>query len=192
MGIHPVLLDAALHALVLGAESDQLGLPFSWQGVWLHAAGASRVRAHIAPAGEGAVSIQLADTAGLPVLSVPSLTTRPVSVEQLHAAMTAAGGGPDQGLLEITWSPVTVPEIISGSSEHPAVLSWNDFHADLSIANPDGDGAYPDGDVVVVWELGAGGGAAGQDVVRGCTRPPIARWRWCSPGWSRIGRALWW
>ena len=43
-GIHPVLLDAALHALGVDDEQAQTLLPFSWQGVSLHAAGASRAR----------------------------------------------------------------------------------------------------------------------------------------------------
>ncbi|WP_369829394.1 polyketide synthase dehydratase domain-containing protein, partial [Mycobacterium sp. 1165196.3] len=34
-GIHPVLLDAALHALGLAAGNDDTVLPFSWQGVSL-------------------------------------------------------------------------------------------------------------------------------------------------------------
>lgn len=46
-GVHPVLLDAALHAVVLSAESAERGqgsvlVPFSWQGVSLHAAGRRR------------------------------------------------------------------------------------------------------------------------------------------------------
>ena len=69
-GIHPVVLDAALHAMGVVGEHDSMVLPFSWQGVCLHAAGASRVRVRIAPAGGGAVSVELADGAGLPVLSV--------------------------------------------------------------------------------------------------------------------------
>ena len=51
-GIHPALLDAALHALGISSETIQLlttgatqiALPFSWEGVSLHAAGAERVR----------------------------------------------------------------------------------------------------------------------------------------------------
>lgn len=31
-GVHPVLLDAALHALGVAGEKDQTVLPFSWQG----------------------------------------------------------------------------------------------------------------------------------------------------------------
>ena len=79
-GIHPVVLDAALHAMGVVGELDSMVLPFSWQGVSLHAAGASRVRVRIAPADAGAVSVELADGAGLPVLSVQSLVMRPVSL----------------------------------------------------------------------------------------------------------------
>ena len=66
-GMHPVLLDAALHALGLADEPEHTLLPFSWQGVSLHAAGAMRARARIAPAGAGAVSVEVADATGLPV-----------------------------------------------------------------------------------------------------------------------------
>ena len=49
-GVHPALLDAALHAAVIANQDAELVLPFSWQGVSLHAAGASAVRVRIAPA----------------------------------------------------------------------------------------------------------------------------------------------
>ncbi|MBW0012961.1 type I polyketide synthase, partial [Mycobacterium sp.] len=115
-GVHPALLDAALHALVTGSQiagqSGEVVLPFSWQGVSLHAAGASAVRARIAPAATGgtpsaskAVSVELADGLGLPVLSVRAMVARPVSERQLSAAMS--GAGPDR-LFEVNWSPVTV------------------------------------------------------------------------------------
>ncbi len=65
-----MLLDAALHAIGVGGEQVQTVLPFSWQGVSLHAAGASRARVRIAPSAAGAVSVELADGSGLPVLSV--------------------------------------------------------------------------------------------------------------------------
>lgn len=50
-GVHPALLDAVLHAVVIAGDPDELALPFAWQGVSLHATGASAVRARIAPAG---------------------------------------------------------------------------------------------------------------------------------------------
>ncbi|WP_227371224.1 type I polyketide synthase, partial [Mycobacterium fragae] len=109
-GVHPAVLDAALHAVIVatgGADSnDGVLVPFSWQGVSLHAAGASAVRARIAPTGPSAVSIELADGLGLPVLSVSSMVARPVSQRQLMAALS--GSGPDR-LFEVIWSPTSPP-----------------------------------------------------------------------------------
>ena len=102
-GIHPVVLDAALHAWGVADAGDATMLPFSWQGVCLHAAGASRVRVRIAPAGTGAVSVELADVTGLPVLSVRELVVRPISAAALSAAVAAAAGG-GGGLFEVAWT----------------------------------------------------------------------------------------
>ncbi|SPM36416.1 erythronolide synthase, modules 3 and 4, partial [Mycobacterium rhizamassiliense] len=105
-GVHPALLDAAMHALVIGShaagQADEVVLPFSWQGVSLHAAGASAVRARLAPAGPSSVSIELADGLGLPVLSVRAMVARPVSEQQLRAAVSSSG--PDR-LFEVVWAP---------------------------------------------------------------------------------------
>jgi acyl transferase domain-containing protein/NADPH:quinone reductase-like Zn-dependent oxidoreductase/acyl carrier protein len=106
-GIHPVVLDAALHAWGIAEGGDSTMLPFSWQGVCLHAAGASRVRVRIAPVGTGAVSVDLADGTGLPVLSVRELVVRPISIGALSAALAAAAGG-GGGLYEVAWSPVSL------------------------------------------------------------------------------------
>ena len=111
-GVHPALLDASMHALAMGRQiaghADDVMLPFAWQGVSLHAAGASAARVRIAPSGTSAasasVSIELADGLGLPVLSVQSMTTRSVTEQQLRAAVS--GAGPDR-LFEVNWSPAT-------------------------------------------------------------------------------------
>ncbi|WP_139821127.1 type I polyketide synthase, partial [Mycobacterium xenopi] len=104
-GVHPALLDAALHALLVagGAEDIDGGVlvPFSWQRVCLHAAGASAVRARISPMGPSSVSIELADGLGLPVLSVGAMVARPVTGEQLRAAVSRSG--PDR-LFELDWA----------------------------------------------------------------------------------------
>ncbi len=125
-GVHPVLLDAALHAVILASnESDGLGVdqgsmlvPFSWQQVSLHAAGAAAVRVRIvpvSPAGSSAVSIELADGLGLPVLSVASMVARPVTDQQLLAAVSQSG--PDR-LFELIWSaqPSSVVQPVSVSA----------------------------------------------------------------------------
>ncbi|OKH71215.1 polyketide synthase [Mycobacterium sp. SWH-M1] len=105
-GVHPALLDSALHALLAAADDSDLALPFAWRGVALHAAGASAARVRIAPAGPRAVSIELADTLGLPVLSVASMSVRPVTAEQLQAARGADSGGE---LFTLEWAPMTAP-----------------------------------------------------------------------------------
>ncbi|MFF8926476.1 SDR family NAD(P)-dependent oxidoreductase [Streptomyces longwoodensis] len=73
-GLHPALLDAALHPALLdhldGADDTGLRLPAEWHGLALHAVGATVLRVRIRPTGPGAVSLLLADAAGNPVASV--------------------------------------------------------------------------------------------------------------------------
>ncbi|HTQ21751.1 polyketide synthase dehydratase domain-containing protein, partial [Mycobacterium sp.] len=107
-GVHPVLLDAALHAVILAADETAEGaegsvlVPFSWQGVSLYAAGAAAIRARIVRTTPSAVSIELADGLGLPVLSVASMVARPVTDQQLKAALSGSGG---DRLFEVAWLP---------------------------------------------------------------------------------------
>ena len=131
-GVHPALLDGALHAVVLSAESDELALPFSWQKVSLHASGATAVRARIAPNGPSSMSIDLADGLGLPVLSVESMVARPVTAQQLAAAV----GGPKGGeLFEVVWSAATASEPTSTDAEYavyesaPSAAEFDDLSA---------------------------------------------------------------
>lgn len=119
-GIHPVLVDAALHAMGVVGDQSETMLPFSWQGVCLHAAGASRARVRIAPVGVSAVSVDLADGTGLPVLSVRELVVRPISIGALSAALAAAAGG-GGGLYEVVWSPVSVEPNVIGDD---AMTVW--------------------------------------------------------------------
>ncbi|MFE3996404.1 SDR family NAD(P)-dependent oxidoreductase, partial [Streptomyces goshikiensis] len=109
-GLHPALLDSALHTLALGADvpagpdgdgADGARLPFAWNGVRLHAAGASTARVRLAPAGHGAVSLELADSAGQPVASVDSLALRAISPEQIGAAARA---GRPESLFQVDWT----------------------------------------------------------------------------------------
>ncbi|WP_040711915.1 polyketide synthase dehydratase domain-containing protein, partial [Nocardia takedensis] len=62
-GLHPALLDAALHPIVLGAlGAREPGLlPFSWQGVALVATGASALRVRLRPIGADKVAISAWD-----------------------------------------------------------------------------------------------------------------------------------
>ena len=138
-GVHPVLLDAALHAAAVTHDGAGVALPFSWQGVSLHAAGASAVRARIAPSGPSAVSVELADGLGLPVLSVASMIARPISQQQLMAAMSGSGG---DRLFELVWSPASPTshastptyEVFDSAAvgQDPVTASYERVHAVLT------------------------------------------------------------
>ncbi len=97
-GLHPALFEAALHASSLdAADHGAPGLPFSWSGVRLHAAGASWLRVHIVPGQEnGSLSLAAVDEAGAPVFSVERLVSRPVDAGRLRAR---SGGA----LYEVEW-----------------------------------------------------------------------------------------
>ena len=104
-GIHPALLDAALHGVALSApEGTTVKLPFSWSGVSLHAQGARELRVTLAPDGES-VALQLADSAGAPVASVASLALRSIDPTQVKAPSQATND-----LLAIEWTETPLPE----------------------------------------------------------------------------------
>ncbi|MET8949064.1 type I polyketide synthase, partial [Streptomyces sp. NPDC004542] len=106
-GLHPALLDSAMHALSLGDSGDeQTLLPFSWGGVTLHAVGATALRVALLRETPGNVRMELADTTGAPVASVRSLAFRPVSAEQLRSSAQAG----DQSLFRIEWTALTVAQ----------------------------------------------------------------------------------
>ncbi|WP_344517107.1 polyketide synthase dehydratase domain-containing protein, partial [Streptomyces pulveraceus] len=100
-GLHPALLDAALHAIGLlpAADDEGMRLPFAWSGVSLHAVGARALRVRIVPEGRGGVTVDLFDEAGLPVASVESLVLREVSPEQLAVRDDA------DSLFGVEWVP---------------------------------------------------------------------------------------
>ncbi|MFI9274394.1 SDR family NAD(P)-dependent oxidoreductase, partial [Kitasatospora sp. NPDC052896] len=93
-GLHPALLDAALHATGLGPEAAGR-MPFSWTGVTLHASGATALRLRLTPVGEGALALAATDPTGRPVATVESLVLRPVpeasawvpAVERRHESL---------------------------------------------------------------------------------------------------------
>ncbi|WP_244184660.1 acyltransferase domain-containing protein, partial [Streptomyces cellostaticus] len=102
-GLHPALLDAALHVAGLSVGGEGLVLPFAWGDVVVHAAGAVTARVRIAPSvsGEG-VSVLLADAVGGLIASVGSLVLRPVSADGLTA------GRVRDGLFGVEWVPASL------------------------------------------------------------------------------------
>ncbi|MFJ9822049.1 SDR family NAD(P)-dependent oxidoreductase [Streptomyces sp. NPDC101151] len=99
-GLHPALLDAALHAADLDAPPrPEVLVPFAWTGVTLHATGAPALRVKITrgsdTSGGDTIALHLADATGAPVADIEALTSRPV---------------PDGDVLyAVQWSPYPRP-----------------------------------------------------------------------------------
>jgi len=127
-GLHPALLDSVLHAVGYAGIGDGPVLPFSWNGVSLHARGASMARARVAKVGDSAVSIAVVDAEGVPVLSVESLTLRASSMPQAPAPST------DQdGLLRVAWVPA--PEAQAAGDVRTVALGGDEFGVGASAGS---------------------------------------------------------
>ncbi|MFJ5897055.1 SDR family NAD(P)-dependent oxidoreductase [Streptomyces sp. NPDC093064] len=182
-GLHPALLDSALHATMLAATGGDEGdgggaLPFSWEGVALHASGASALRVRLAPAGDNALSVNAVDPAGAPVVTVDRLLTRTVTGDQLKSA------GDDQNtLFGVDWMPVADtgaarPASVAVVGDDPFGLAdaltgtglTVGTAADLTALPASSDAAVPDMVLVPV----AGAPAGGEDLP-GAVREVTAR-----------------
>ncbi|WP_190318592.1 polyketide synthase dehydratase domain-containing protein, partial [Nocardiopsis listeri] len=118
-GIHPALLDAALHVNAADADGQGQMLPFVWSGVSLHAVGATTLRVRVTSAEPEGVSLEIADTQGAPVATVGALVSRPVDAQ----ALTSPKADTDS-LYRVEWAPIS-------TSEAPATHAWIDELASL-------------------------------------------------------------
>ncbi|MEU9273299.1 acyltransferase domain-containing protein, partial [Streptomyces sp. NPDC048251] len=136
-GIHPALLDASLHAVLLAAgtpegdierEADGHAVrqPLDWNRLVLHASGASVLRVRLATDGAGALSLEAADETGGLVVTVDSLALRPVSVEQLE---TAAGTAFADSLFGVEWVELPAVQGVGVSPSWVAVASADEVTA---------------------------------------------------------------
>jgi acyl transferase domain-containing protein/acyl carrier protein len=97
-GIHPALLDAAFHPLLLAGGPDELRLPFVLRGARLCASGASVLRVRLAPSGNGSgtdgddIAVHATDASGRLVLSIDSLRVRAVPAQSLAPAPAGSVG----------------------------------------------------------------------------------------------------
>ncbi|GAA3291240.1 hypothetical protein GCM10020295_07580 [Streptomyces cinereospinus] len=104
-GLHPALLDAALHACALtGAVGEHALLPFAFSGVTLHASGASHLRVRLTALRDGEVALEAADSTGAPVVSLASVVLRPAAREWT----TDTARPVHDALYRPAWAPVTV------------------------------------------------------------------------------------
>ncbi|MEJ2856222.1 MULTISPECIES: SDR family NAD(P)-dependent oxidoreductase [unclassified Saccharothrix] len=101
-GLHPALLDAALHPLALSTTSESPLLPFAWTGVSLHAAGATTLRVRLRPAGQNAVELTATDHTGAPVATVESLVLREATAPTTQTTHHDA-------LFRLDWTELSYP-----------------------------------------------------------------------------------
>ncbi|MGW6290828.1 type I polyketide synthase, partial [Streptomyces sp. NPDC055107] len=144
--IHPALLDAALHTNAFAnPDDDRNVLPFAWNGLVLHAEGASALRVRVAPAGPDALSFQAADETGALVLTMDSLVSLPVSAEQLGAA----AGALRDTLFAVDWVRLPAAEVATTTPAWVPVAEADDVTAlaaresapGAAVLDADSDGA---------------------------------------------------
>ncbi|MEU5692336.1 type I polyketide synthase [Actinosynnema sp. NPDC020468] len=101
-GVHPALLDAALHPAAFAAlDTTPAGrnrLPFAWRGVRVHATGATALRVRVTITGDDELALLATDTSGTPVVEVESLRSRLVDARELGVA------GPADALFTVDWA----------------------------------------------------------------------------------------
>ncbi|MEE1756673.1 beta-ketoacyl synthase N-terminal-like domain-containing protein, partial [Streptomyces sp. SP18CS02] len=136
--LHPALWDAAQHPAAMDGLTSEAGaaVPFSWAGVRVRTAAATAVRVRIAPAGEGAVTMEIADGRGDPVAGVERLMARRASARHLAPADGEAR------LYRLDWTALPTPE-----RERPAALAWLGTTVPPALAS-EGSGTGSDGGAV--------------------------------------------
>jgi hypothetical protein len=114
-GLHPALLDAALHAAALAVDGGELRIPFAWREVRRHRTGATALRVRLT-VDDDTARLEATDVHGHPVLSVGGVAGRPIDAAQLRAA----GAQPADGVLSPVWTTVGAPA--AGEPASTAVL----------------------------------------------------------------------
>ncbi|MDX8029263.1 SDR family NAD(P)-dependent oxidoreductase [Lentzea sp. BCCO 10_0856] len=153
-GLHPALLDAALHAMFLDGQTGCEGrLPFAWNGVSLAASGASVLRVRLTSIASDVVSLAAVDEDGRAVVNVDSLVLRPVSSDRLV---------PDS-LYAVRWTPISVAsaeppgDVVEVEHVHQALAVLQEWAAGeqepLVLVTKNATGDDPDLAGAAVWGL---------------------------------------
>ncbi|MGW4157324.1 type I polyketide synthase, partial [Micromonospora chersina] len=108
-GVHPALLDAALHpvGLLLAGDGGGPRVPFAFEGVQVHASGAATLRVRVSRDGD-AVRLVAVDETGAPVVSVDSLVLRELT------GVTAPGAAA-RSMFEVVWQAEPIAPVESPS-----------------------------------------------------------------------------
>jgi NADPH:quinone reductase-like Zn-dependent oxidoreductase/acyl carrier protein len=130
--LHPALMDAALHPVLLAlqqAEAQEPGgehrtlLPHSIGSVRLYTRGARALRSTVTAAEGGGFDIRVTDLAGQSVAVVHDLQVRPAAARALRAALAAA----EPSVFRIAWRPLAEPASPEDGSRWAVVGSGRDL-----------------------------------------------------------------
>ncbi|MET8988219.1 SDR family NAD(P)-dependent oxidoreductase [Nonomuraea wenchangensis] len=172
-GIHPALLDAALHTAGL-LDDDASGaprLPFTWRGVRLRTTGATAARVRLRgvadrpgsdPGTTDRFAIELADSAGTPMASVDAMVVRAVTDGELAHAAAA-----NVALPRLTWTPLpaVADPLVNGAGSANGAAQ---LRAD--------DAVPPDLEVFDVPRDGGEDPAAAAHAATGATLAALSEW----------------
>ncbi|MRH93592.1 SDR family NAD(P)-dependent oxidoreductase [Nocardia sp. SYP-A9097] len=158
-GLHPALLDAALHAAALGGDAGDLALPFSWCDARLYAVRARTARVRVHRIDATSVAVDLFDAAGVALARIGKLTVRPTTAERLR------GGGHPRSLYHVEWTPDPVEPVpaaiggtvlvlgaeVTGAEGLPCFAEWSALSAAMAtgdvpaiiVHQPDCSGSDP-------------------------------------------------
>ncbi len=150
-GIHPALLDAALHPLasVLDrtgeADSASLRLPYVFSGITLYATAATQLHVQLSRTGEDTFELHATDPTGAPVITIRTITLR--ELPDIRGQLAAVAGLRDS-VFQLSWPPLfddtspaaaTAPgwAVVTGSPDRlPASLQNGPIHTDLAAVAP--------------------------------------------------------
>ncbi|WP_324290544.1 type I polyketide synthase [Streptomyces sp. H27-H5] len=157
-GVHPALLDSALHAVGLGGllpDTGQGRIPFAWSGVRLDATGATSLRVRLTSPAPDTVSLLVADGTGRPVASVESLVLRAVTAYQLASAQQVEH---QDALYRMDWPVLQLGDIDASAAGTLARVEDHTGLLALLTALGDGD-TLPEAVLVPAPRATAGGAA---------------------------------
>ena len=127
-GLHPALLDAVFHPVLVAPElihghsgedngPGQVRMLFSWSRMSIHTLGAHSLRVRLTPIGPDQMRLTITDHTGLLVAAADSAAMRPVAQKQLAGAGTVTR----DGLFHTEWTPLR-PQTRERSAGSYAVL----------------------------------------------------------------------
>jgi acyl transferase domain-containing protein/acyl carrier protein len=158
-GIHPAVLDATFHPMLLAGGAAELKLPFVFGGVTLCATGASALRVQLSVSGDD-LRVQAADIEGRLVFAIDSLRVRPVSPAALSDGGSAGPAGYGVDWLPIPSGSDTAAGWVALGTGLPGLDSFSDVDdllAALAAGRPAPDYVAVTGAIATPAELDASG-----------------------------------